>query len=155
MQQTSRDGISQHGFTLLELLVVLTIVSFLLLVVAPRFSAVLPGVEFKRETSRFAATLRLARSRAIETQSRSVVVLDARDRTYEIEGSGIGGGFAKKSEFLEYGRSIGNSRDPIRRITFFSNGTASETALIIRQENKEYRVQVRWLTGVVSIGHAS
>ena len=155
MQQASRDSIYQHGFTLLELLVVLTIVSFLLLVVAPRFSAVLPGVEFKREASHFAATLRLARSRAIASQSRIVVVLNAKNRTYGIEGSNTGGSFAQESEFFQHGRSISSSSDPIRRIAFFSNGTASATTLVVRRASREYQVQVRWLTGVVSIAHAS
>lgn len=141
----------QFGFTLMELMIVLTISSLLMMIVAPRFAAVLPGMEFKRNSVQFASTLRLARSQAIATQTRVQVVIDASQRVYRIVGTNISGHFSPSTGFFEEGREIGASNDPVRYFSFFANGTASDTALELRQSSKSYLVRVEWLSGGVTI----
>ena len=75
------------GFTLLELLVVLTIAGGLMALVPPMVSAVVPGTKFRVAALDLAASLRDARNLAI-TQSVPVDVrFDSEAATYRIAGA--------------------------------------------------------------------
>ena len=141
----------QAGFTLLELMVVLTMMGLLFSLVSPDFSSVFPGVEFRRDSTQFAATLRRARSRAIDTRSTTHVEIDARSLTYEILETKVAGKFADGTEFFERGKNIANSLNSTRRITFYADGTATAMRLSLRSSDRVMEINVSWLTGGVKV----
>ncbi len=67
---------SKRGFTLLELIVVLVIISLISALVGPRFTGTLTNMNLKTAAKKVAAALRYARSQAASEQITYVSVFD-------------------------------------------------------------------------------
>lgn len=139
----------QFGFTLMELLVTMVIAVMAISVVAPRFSALIPGVEIKGETQKVAALLRLARSRAIANGEVISVVQIEEPQAVEITGS---------NKLYTWPPSITlelstekNKGEERAEIHFFPDGSSSGGLVSLSSEELGYNVSVDWLTGRVSI----
>jgi general secretion pathway protein H len=77
-----------HGFTLLELIIVLFLISLIMGMVTLFFANVLPSNRFNATVRNVASTIREARSLArIDGQSQAVTI-DLDSKTYGIEGRG-------------------------------------------------------------------
>jgi len=157
------------GFTLLELLVVLVIALMALGVVLPRFSALLPGVELKGASQQMAALLRQFRSQAIAESREITLQLVSPQPTTEEEGLSPG----DQPERLllsdgkrEYGVPdsvvmtyipaqsdiYSNDTDVIR---FYPDGSSTGGTLTLSDGHRQYRIEISWLTGKVSIDGGS
>ena len=77
---------TQHGFTLLELVVVLFIVSLAVALVAPALGRSFGQLRVKAATRDIAALCRFARAKAITYQGVLEVVLDRQTNTYWLRG---------------------------------------------------------------------
>src|SRR5206468_10860204 len=86
----SRAPIPRHGFTLLELVCVLGVLSVLLAIALPRISAVLPGLLVDQAARRIVSELELARVKAVNrnTRVRMTCELGAAQYRVEIESEG-------------------------------------------------------------------
>ena len=73
------------GFTLLELLVVILIVSLISALVLPRMAASLPGVQLKSTARAVAASLRYARSKSVFESTPYVAIFDPTRKLLAIE----------------------------------------------------------------------
>ncbi|MGH7428661.1 MAG: prepilin-type N-terminal cleavage/methylation domain-containing protein, partial [Candidatus Methylomirabilaceae bacterium] len=87
---------AQHGFTLLELVVVLFLLALVAALVAPGFRRPSGQLYLKAATRDLAAVCRFARTRAVIHQAVVEVVLDRRANAYWLRGpdwviSGLGG----------------------------------------------------------------
>ncbi|MFP2769844.1 GspH/FimT family protein [Oceanisphaera sp. KMM 10153] len=138
---------SQTGFTLLELLVVLTLATLLMAVVTPRFKALLPGAELKSYSRQTAALLRLARSQAIASGEEVRLELDSDARHSRITGQ------KKPSSWPE---QIAVSFDGIANaqgtdLVFYPDGSARGGILHISGNDRHYRIEVHWLTGRINL----
>ena len=71
--QTDKTRVGNKGFTLLELLVVLTLLGILALAAVPRFNAAADYIELRKDAGEIARQLRLARHRAIATMQANQV----------------------------------------------------------------------------------
>jgi prepilin-type N-terminal cleavage/methylation domain-containing protein len=76
---------SRRGFTVLELLCVLGVLSVLLAIALPRASAVLPRLALDQAARQLAAELELARVKAINRNTRVRVVVDLAAASYRLE----------------------------------------------------------------------
>ena len=139
------------GFTLLELLVVLAVLSLVLAIGVPRLVSALPGVETKRTASDLAAVLKDARFQAIRSSFETAVVLDLGARQYRVEGE-------SQSHSLPAGLEItlttGGASSPGGRsgeIAFYADGSSSGGRVALGQGGHVYHVDVDWLTGRVSL----
>jgi len=135
------------GFTLLELLVVLTMASLMLAVALPRFAALLPGAELKSYSRQTAALLRLARSQAIASGEEVRLELDSDARYSRITGQ-------KKPSF--WPEQIAVSFDDIANapgtgLVFYPDGSTSGGTLQIAGHQRHYRIEVHWLTGRINL----
>ncbi len=151
MPDLVRNPSTQSAFTLLELLVVLSISTLMLLLVAPRFDAVLPGLELRRSSTQLASTLRLARSKAIESQSTVTVEIDSRNNTYKVSGSKLVGHLSTATTILNSGEKNSRPKDSKIYVSFYPNGTASNTELLLKLNKSAYSINVEWLSGAVTI----
>ncbi len=79
-----RRGTKNAGVTLLEMLVVVTLVGLLASVVAPSVTAGLETVRLRASAERLAASLRLARERAVRTRHYLEVTVDPQSRRVEL-----------------------------------------------------------------------
>jgi len=73
--------VKNRGFTLLELLVVLVILSIVIAIITPRIKKSLDTLQLKTSTRHLAATLRVMRSEAIAKKKTSALLVNLDDQT--------------------------------------------------------------------------
>jgi general secretion pathway protein H len=132
------------GFTLIETIVVLTIIGLTLTIVIgflPR-----PGVrlELDNATSFVVDAMRIARSRSI-TESRPVPLTVTRD----------GHGIQIDSKRFPLGGSVSVATPGRQAILFTPDGGASGGPLSVLVANRVRLIQVDWLSGRITIGDPS
>ena len=71
------------GFTLVEIIVVLVIISLMLAMVGTSISRNISGAQMRTAASKVAASLRYTRTRAILTKSEQVFLMDTEKLTYQ------------------------------------------------------------------------
>lgn len=142
-------GSDAAGFTLLELLVVLTIATLALTVALPRFAALLPGAELKSYSQQTAALLRLARSQAIATGDTVTLTLDTEQQQTLLSGQAPGHPWPTGVKLTLSGTGQQLPADAPGELTFYPDGTSSGGTLQVASERRRYRIQVDWLTGRV------
>lgn len=147
------------GFTLLELLVTLVIMTIAVALVAPRFTEALPGAELKAETRKVAALLRHARSQAVVlnqviqislVEEPVALSISTQVRSYRPPGAIrlelVGG---RASEETEETDQVDQPGEVIR---FFPEGHSNGgTITLSREDGRRASISIDWLTGRVSI----
>lgn len=143
---------SQEGFTLFELLIVLTIIGIVVALGAPALQRMLPGVELKSGAETVAAALREARGLAIANNTEVTVVVDLDDRALRVDDEPPGVRLASSfgitlltatSELIDAGTG---------QIRFYPDGTSTGGRVTLTQGDRRYHVAVDWLTGRVTLG---
>jgi general secretion pathway protein H len=139
------------GFTLMEMLVVLFIVSLLLVTIPPFLAAGMATASAKGAARQLASDLRFARSMAIAGQQEAVLALDLDNRSYRVP-------IANRSVSLSNSLSlvlvtaeserIGEGQGMIR---FFPDGSATGGRITVGHGNGQYDVDVDWLSGKVTL----
>jgi general secretion pathway protein H len=136
------------GFTLLELLVVISIIAALLGLAMPAFDRAMPGASLRAEASEIAGMLREARSRAIRDDGSIAVTLDIGDRTVSIPGrrhrlpSRMGVSLLTGATEITRGGG---------RILFHGDGTSTGGRLRLIAGEEHADILVDWLTGRVAV----
>jgi general secretion pathway protein H len=133
MARTGRRG--QHGFTLIEMIVVIVIMSLIagmVLVRRPWHSA---GLDLDATQRALTAALRFARSRAIAQDRPVAVITDA-------AGFSVDGGAPR---VLPAGETLSPAQ-----VIFTPDGEASGGTIVLTSAATRIGVTVNWLTGRVS-----
>ena len=169
------------GFTLIELIVVLVIVSIMAAMVSPTISRSISSFKLKTATRKVAAALRYARSQAVSRAEayQAVFSLDENQVTVSpVEDQGEKSEGGEGSEGEEVGKQNGNRPDKPKvytlpdevkfckviideeeitsgdaTITFNVNGGSEggEVFLSDEEEKRGYGIRVNFLTGAVEI----
>jgi len=140
------DHTTMAGFTLLELLVVLAILTLVAAIVLPALASPSDGLRLRTAAGEIAGHLRLARSAAIARNAEIAVTIDADKRTIEADGvppQPFGSDIAVKLTVAEPERAT-PSRGGFR---FFQDGSSTGGDIVLRLRDKELRLCVDWLTG--------
>ena len=140
-----------RGFTLVELLVVLLILSVLLVAAPIAFDRVLPRLEVRADARAVADLLRDARGQAIRENLETTVLIDVARRTYRMEESGPEGRFADGVGVTLKIAASERLDDDSGRIRFFPDGTSTGGGVILERRGQNYSVLVDWLYGRVRI----
>ena len=140
-----------HGFTLLELLVVLAGLATVLAVAAPRFGGALAGPRLEASAREIAASLRDARDRAVTTSREVAFVVDLEGRRYRLGEDGRNRQLRGSPRItLETA-----AREQIDRasgsIRFFPDGSASGGRITLAQDGRSFHIDVDWLSGRVRL----
>jgi general secretion pathway protein H len=143
--------IAVAGFTLIEILIVITLMGLLMALVLPAFSRVMPGIELNKSAVQLAAALRSARSTAVSRASEVSIEIDQEQGDYGVEGVGkrykLGGQIRwMDSEFAKV-----SAADEVRRVRFFPHGGSSGASFALQNDDRSYQIRVDWLTGAVTI----
>ncbi|MET1079719.1 MAG: GspH/FimT family pseudopilin [Pseudomonas sp.] len=140
------------GFTLLETLVVLTILGLAMAVVAPAINRGLkPSLDDVARDMQI--DLRKARGQAVTRQQSTLLWVDVEGRVYGLERG--------KPHSIPDGISIRTkvaateTRGPRAGVRFFADGSSSGGTLQLAQGDARVAVEIDWLTGRVSLSEAN
>ncbi len=141
-----------RGFTLIELIVVLAIMTLMLVIAAPYVSNALPGVALTSAAHDVAAGLRTARSLAISRNREAAFTLDVAAHRFTVDD-----GRATRSLDAALDITLVTARSELGgetagTIRFFPDGSSTGGRVTIALDERDYHVDVDWLTGRVSIG---
>lgn len=131
------------GFTLVELLVVMGIVGLILAVVLsakPKTAAARVAVAARA----VAATLQLARTQAMATNTETVVRIDTQSRQFGLLGSmhALPRGMTVAVTVAETERIEGSGG-----MRFYPDGQSSGGEIVLMLDGRASRIAVNWLTG--------
>jgi general secretion pathway protein H len=135
------------AFTLMELLVVLTILGLALLLATPALERSLPGLQLRTETRDVASALREARAQAIGRNEEVTMVIDRRGGKLQAGGKQI----IQLNRNIAIRMALPSSGASDDEIHFFPDGTSTGGQLTLVLGERQKHVLVDWLTGTVSI----
>ena len=142
---------TRAGFTLVELLVVLLIISVVFVAMPIAYDRMKPGLEVRSDAREIARILRKTRGFAIRDNEEVTVLIDLNERFLRIG--------AERERFdlsegatltLETARSERIGPDAAR-IRFFPSGASTGGRLTLERLGKIYRIEVDWLFGRVRV----
>ena len=141
---------NNNGFTLLELLVVLLIISLVVGLIPPLFSAALPGTRLKGAARDLASDLRETRNQAITHNRVMDVLLNPETAQYQInnrnhrlpEGVTLG---------IKSGSSENGQYPAEHRLRFYPDGSATAARITLSRNGQGYELTLDWLIGRIRI----
>ncbi len=139
------------GFTLVELLVVLAIISLLLAFTPAAFNRMMPGLEVQSATRQLAASLRSARSAAIRDNTETTLTLDLEARLYRLDELGREQAIDEDIEVSMLTARSELESEQTGRIRFYPDGTSTGGRVTFAGGGAAYDVLVDWLTGRIRI----
>jgi len=140
-----------RGVTLLEMLVVLSIMAVIAAIVVPVFTGGVSGSELKGATREVAAGLRLARSEALATRTETRVMLDLENRSFQVERDPRTHALPKQIELKLFTAQSDLVSDKVGAIRFFPDGGSNGGRVTLAAGERKFNVDVDWLTGRVAI----
>jgi len=142
-----------RGFTLIEIMVVMVIIALVMGLVATSMSRSISGAEARAASRKLVASLRYTRARAIIDKKEQVFQVDTENRSYQAPG--------RKQVTLPKGVevSITTARseftsESVSGIRFFPDGGSTGGHIELLVNEREYRVNVAWLTGATQMERA-
>jgi len=143
-------GESESGYTLVELLVVLTVISLLIAASPAIVSAARPGAEARAAAYALANEMRTARAAAIVADADRVLVLDLARKIYSVTPGGrerrLPNGLG-----MEFAGPEGARVEDRAEIRFFADGSSSGGAVRMVSRGQAHVVVDHGLTGRVSV----
>ena len=140
-----------RGVTLLELLIVLTLMALIAAMALPMFSGGVSGTDLKTAARDVAAGLRLARDRAIAQRTESLLELNLETRTFRVSPDERIHRLPEKLELKLYTAQRDLLNDKVGAIRFFADGGSNGGRITLASGERKFNVDVDWLTGRVAI----
>ena len=128
-----------HGFTLLELLVVLAITGLMISIAMPFTVRTIENAELRADAREVVSDLRQLRQRAIDRQQ-TIAVGALSENSWPSGGRAI----RHRAQFVQQGRG--------RALLFYPDGTSSGGTLRLREGSRSVDVDVAWLSGAITSG---
>jgi len=142
---------SHAGFTLLEMMVVVVLLALTMTLIPPLFSTGVSSAELKSAARELVAGLRQVRGRAIAKQEETIFLMDVDQRSYRLKEEGR---FSSLPSALDIRLTTGHTEvrdDKLGGIRFFPDGSSTGGQIQLSNHQREYRVDVEWLTGKVTL----
>lgn len=159
----------RNGFTLMELLVVLALISLVSAFVAPRITAPIGGLQLKTASKKIAGAMRYSRSLAVSEKQPRTCVFDFENRRMAVfardlpDLEGLSGDrFAAGAEMVYAFPSgvamrkavLGDAtvESGLFSIVFFPSGNSSGGEIVLANEKgRAFQIQVDFITGLVAL----
>jgi general secretion pathway protein H len=160
------------GFTLIELVVVLILISLSISLVVPSLSRVSKTIELRAAAKKISAILRYYRSEAVQTGQTRQVLFDPELREVRVQAIQVNIPESEKEkredleslkkfslplgvQMKELNITASASLAGIPTIEFYPNGGSNGGSFLLdRPDHKGYRIKVHFLSGTVEINGA-
>ena len=139
-----------RGFTLVEVMVVMVIIALVMGLVATSMSRSISGAEARAASRKLVASLRYTRAMAIIKKSEQVFQVDIENRSYQAPGRDQ----IDLPEGVDLTITTARSEvtsEAVSGIRFFPDGGSTGGHIELTVNEREYRVNVAWLTGETSL----
>lgn len=147
---SGRSAPGNAGFTLFEMLVVMTIMAMAFVAVSAVYRAPSSGVQVKAAARLTASRLRDLRAAAMTTGSERVAMIDVNGRSIRFSDGRAPLEFARSIAIAVTGAESERNSPALAGVRFFPNGSSSGATIELRSERQAYEVRINWLTGRVS-----
>lgn len=145
-----RSRRAQRAFTLLEMLAVIILIGIAASAVAISVAHGLASARINAAAGELAAALRATRTQAIVHGQPSIFQLNTREETYSSpERKDVR--LPKGLQLSVTSASTDQSNGDIARIRFFPDGSSTGGRITIHSGQREWHVNVSWLTGAITL----
>jgi general secretion pathway protein H len=151
MSNARHDRSVDGGFSLLELVVVIAIMSGAVALLMPRFGSGPPRTAVQSMALQVAADLREARSAAMRTNTEQSFTLELGKRTSWSLARPVPRRFVDGIDVEVTGPGLEWAEDRAVRFWFQPNGAATGGQIAVRDRVTSALVRIDWLTGVARI----
>lgn len=142
---------NQKGFSLLELLVVITLVGLMLGLVGFSVGRGVTSTQIRNASKEIAASLRYTRSLAMRTREQQVFIVDIEARTWQA-GNRPAKPFVKDMDITILTARSELTGENAGGIRFFPDGSSTGGRVTLTVDEREWEVGVEWLTGEITRG---
>ena len=142
---------NQTGFSLIELLVVLTILGLAVAVVPPMLDNTLESATLKKATRDIISGLKQARSNAISQRRPSEFRFDVNKAVYTVESKKVTLDIPATTKVSLTTAQSKLQSASIGSIQFFADGSSTGGRILLEADKTQYRIDVEWLTGRIQI----
>jgi general secretion pathway protein H len=139
----------QSGFTLVEMLAVIVLLAIALTVVSLSFSKSLGSAKIEAASRDLVAALRYTRGQAIVRGKQAALDIDLATNTYQAPGKPIVR-LPHEMRMLLHTAETEQTSATSGRIRFFADGASTGGHISILMGQREWRINVSWLTGQVA-----
>jgi len=139
----------QSGFTLIELVAVVALIGIALSVVSLSFSKSMNSAKVQAASRDLVAALRYTRGQAIVKNKQAALDLDMQNNTYQARGKPLVK-LPKEMHMTLLTAQSEQTGTTSGRIRFFADGASTGGHVSIFAGQREWRVNVSWLTGQVT-----
>ncbi|MBI3714514.1 MAG: GspH/FimT family pseudopilin [Betaproteobacteria bacterium] len=143
------------GFTLIEVVLVLTLVALAYTMVPRLFGSGVSGAELRANARAIATGLRLTRDHAIQNKHESNLTIDMEGRTFLIGDEAQVRKLNEQVELQLFTSQADLISDKVGNIRFFADGTSNGGRITVGSGERKFSIDVDWLTGRVSITEAA
>ena len=140
-----------RGVTLLEMLIVLTIMAFVAAIVLPMVGGGVSTAELKSAAREVAAGLRYTRGQAIVQRSEARMVFDVDARTFTVPPDSRVHRLPAKMDMKLFTAQRDLVGEKVGAIRFYPDGGSDGGRITLAAGERKYDVDVDWLTGRVAI----
>ena len=140
----------EKGFTLLELIIVMFLISLIAAVSTALFVNTLPTGKFNATAREVAVTIKHARALAQITGERQIVAIDLDAKKYGIEGRGERD-IPKDTEIKVIDPFLGEVVNGKYHLVFYAGGRAEGGTIVLRNKNKSATIYMDPIVGSVLI----
>ena len=140
----------QRGFTLIEVIVVVGLISVLMGFSAYVLNKQLPGQQLRSAAKTLAAELRFTKTHAMVSGEAQSFKINA--KTHEWSGPKNHSGVLPKSlEIIATTARVEQPEEDVAAIKFFPDGAATGGRIVLQHKTAKWQVDVKWLTGEVTV----
>ncbi len=140
---------TQRGFTLIEIIAVMVLLTIIATVVAMSFSKSMSSAKIEAASRDLVAALRYTRGQAIVRGEQKALDIDLEHNTYQAPGKAIVQ-MPKDMRLQLVTAEIEQTSRSAGRIRFFADGASTGGHITVFMGQRRWQINVSWLTGQVS-----